>query len=63
MEDETLDLSIGIRQSCEFCAWKSESYPYGSFGEAEADKELAQHQINDHPRSGTGRIGVYVDGE
>lgn len=60
--DETTDVNIGIRTSCEMCPWVSDSHPYGMVGEAAANDQLAEHQINDHPRNSEGvRLGVYMD--
>lgn len=61
-EELTTDATIGIRVGCQFCSWKSESFPFGDTGEASANDQLAQHQIKDHPRDPEGsRIGVYID--
>ncbi len=60
MTDETFDAEIGIRQSCQFCDWKSDSYQFGYYGEQAAEDELVLHQRDAHPRAQDGtRIGVY----
>ena len=61
MSDElTQDIEVGIRVGCEFCSWKSESYPYGQLGEQQANDELAHHQMDKHPRGeDDSRLPIY----
>jgi hypothetical protein len=57
-----IDVGLGIKTSCELCPWVSNSYPYGTSGQTQAEDELSEHQIHDHPRGSDGvRLGVYMD--